>query len=200
MSEDGLSNGNFRFAVSVVALVVIALGILYGLGEAWQATFTDQRLKFTLVLIAIVAEVATVHYIVTIIRHPVEVKLKSAESHSFGLHSCNADPSHCFKIRGKPLPLCARHTGLYSALFFLAVGALLLPSSVVWFTYLLPWTVHLALFLTLTVLVTVEGGLGKAQIIRQSNWIRFIGGIGSAFAWAFFVMFLVSFFGLFLGL
>lgn len=94
------------------------------------------------------------------------------------------------------MPICARHFGLYGTLAVLGLSVLITPTSWVVFAKYFSWNIHLAIFLILLIAVVVEGGLGKAGNINQTNLLRWIGGILSAWGWPFFAMFFISLFGI----
>jgi uncharacterized membrane protein len=176
-------------------LVVIAIGTY----EAIHAQFTNEYLKLGAIIVALLADAIGIHVIVHAVQNRIEVGERFIISNSFGFHSCNADPTHCFVMNGNPMPICARHLGLYGTLAILGISTLLLPSFWITCTKFLPWNVSLAIFFVLLIIVIVEGGLGKAGNIKQTNSLRCVGGILSALGWLFFAFFSLAISGLELG-
>lgn len=171
--------------------------IAFGTYEASQIHFENEYLKFGVVVIAFVVDGVGVHVVTNAVRNRLEVGERFIISNSFGFHSCNADPKHCFRISGKPLPICARHLGLYGILTILLISALFVPNS--WYSLAksMTWNISLGIFIILLVAVVIEGGLGKARIIKQRRLPKFIGGICTGLGWVFFAMFFGLFFNLF---
>lgn len=191
-------NGGFvRFIISMMIFISILIIIGVGSYHALDSKFENEYLKFGVIIVASICEAVGVHVVTNAVRNRVVLGEKFIISNSFGLHSCNADETHCFWINSKPLPICARHLGLYASLFSLGIIILLTYES--WFEFgkVVSWNVHLAIFFILLAIVVVEGGLGKAEVIKQRNSLRCLGGVLTTFGWLFFAMFFGSFFNLF---
>jgi uncharacterized membrane protein len=193
-----VKEGFVRFVFTMCIFGSVLAIIAYGSYEAFHNAngFKNEYLKFGIMVIAIVTEAIGVHVVITAIKHRVEVGEKFVLSNSFGLHSCNADPDHCFKINNVPLPICARHLGMYGSLFCFAIFTLLAYELIFSLGASLNWNVHLAIFLILLATVVIEGGLGKAGIIKQRNVLRCFNGSMTIFGWLFFAFFFSRLFGL----
>jgi len=187
-----------RFIVTMCIFVGILVIIAYGYYEVMHnvSTFENEYLKFGIMLVVISTEAIGIHVVVHAIKHRVEVGERFVLSNSFGLHSCNADPKHCFKVNNTRLPICARHLGLYGTLFFFVIFTLLAYDLIINLGISVNWNVHLAIFLILSAVVVVEGGLGKAKVIKQSNKLRCLNGSLTVFGWLFFAFFFSRLFGL----
>lgn len=177
------------FLSTLIFLIIIAIVICAGLIEAWKSTFINEYIKGGLIIIALFSETSILHYMLSIINKFSEFGIRAYETHSFTIHSCNADPEHCFKINGKPLPVCARHLGYYSTLTLSLLLALLTPPFWITITKLFSPNIHLGIAVICILYNIVEGGLGKAGILtHHSNIFRLIGGFLTALAWDFIIM------------
>lgn len=179
----------------VVSLIVLAVADSR-IDVFLHKQFDDEIFELFVIVILITAHAASVHFIVHAVWRMDEVVKRAKKSHSGGCHFCNADPNHCFKIRKKPLPICARHLGYYGTLIALGVTAPHLVNNWISFIQLVPWEWHFTAFIASLLIVVIEGGLGKAKVIRVSNIVRLSNGAVSAMGLLFFVTLVFSAFGL----
>lgn len=190
-----------RFIITMCIYIGFLGIIIYGSYEALHNAdgFKNEYLKFGIIIIVIITEAVGVHVVINAVRHRVEVGERFIVSNSFGLHSCNADPKHCFKVNGVRLPICARHLGKYGTIFgFVMFGLATYDLNLIMsLGSIIPWNIHLFIFLFLSVFVGVEGGLGKAKVIKQSNKLRCFSGSLTIFGWLFFMFFFGRLFDLF---
>lgn len=185
-----------RFVISMIVFGSILAVIAFGSYEELNTSFTNEYLKFGALCVVAIVEGVGIHVITNAVKHRLEVGERFIVSKSFGFHSCNADPTHCFNMNGKPMPICARHFGLYGTLTVLGLSVLTIPAFWIVFAKSLSWNIHLVIFFILLIAVVVEGGLGKAGNINQTNSLRWLGGVLSAWGWPFFAMFFISLFNL----
>jgi uncharacterized membrane protein len=192
-----LNELTIRYIVTVGALIAIMTLIGIGTAHAWNSDFEDEKLKAFLILIALAIEAVSGEIVIRALMRRGEVSKKLEETHSFGIHACSADPTHCFRIKGKPMPICARHLGYYGGLFVLFISALVIIDFWIWFANILSWNYHFTIGLVLMVCVAAEGGSGKMGIWkRKRRKIRFIGGVIASVVWPFFIMAAINFFNL----
>ncbi len=133
MSEAGSSTQEAN-----ILWALVPLGILIGLGialfvitvnELSHVEFSNETLRLGFVVVIVAVELVDMHLIVHSVTKLTELAVHAKETHSFGFHLCNCDKRRSYKVKGKPLPLCARHLGYYSSLFVLGISYLVSPDS-----------------------------------------------------------------------
>lgn len=177
----------------VISVIVLAIADSR-IGVFLDKQFNDEVFELLVILILIAAHAASVHFLVHAVWRMDEVVKRANKSHSGGCHFCNADPKHCFKMRKRALPICARHLGYYGTLVALGVTLPHLVNYWISFIQLVSWEWHSTAFVASLLIVVIEGGLGKAKVIRVSNLVRLSNGAVSAMGLLFFVTLLFSVF------
>ena len=112
-------------------------------------------------------------------RQPV-VSTGAVGVYAAGSRICHQRPDRCFWIHGRPMPVCARCTGLY-------VSAALAPLALLWATGLSSRRArHLAAIAALPTLVT--WGTEIAGLAHFSNVVRFVAALPLGFVAAWLVI------------
>lgn len=188
-----MDDKTIRYIVQIAAIIALmALLPPAILNYVQEIEFENEIIKFIIIIIVIVVEAVESHIVINAIRNRKEVGRRAKETHACLIHSCNADPKHCFTFKGEPLPICARHLGFYAALFILIIIGLLFYKQITIFAITLQPEVHLSLTFLFMAIVAAEGTLGKMRKIKVPNYVRCIGGVMTILSVFFFIMFFIS--------
>jgi uncharacterized membrane protein len=98
-----------------------------------------------------------------------------------GARVCHQRPERCFRVAGRPLPVCARCTGLYAGAAIAAPVALLLASG-------LSGGRARSIALLAAVPTLVTWSLEAAGFVHPSNTVRAIAALPLGFAAAWLVV------------
>ena len=113
-------------------------------------------------------------------RQPV-FSLAAAGVYSAGARVCHQRPDRCFRVLGRPMPVCARCTGLYAS------AALAAPLALFWASRVSSRRARL--FAATTALPTViTWGIEVAGLAHPSNTARAIAALPLGFAAAWLVV------------
>jgi uncharacterized membrane protein len=103
------------------------------------------------------------------------VSVAAAMIYGAGARVCHQRPERCFSIAGRPLPVCARCTGLYAGAAIAAPLALLLASG-------LSGSRARRLVFLAAMPTIVTWSLEAAGVAHPSNLVRAIAGLPLGFA------------------
>lgn len=113
-------------------------------------------------------------------RQPV-VSLAAAGVYSAGARICHQRPDRCFSIHGRPLPVCARCTGLYASAAFAA------PLAWLWASRVSSRRARLVAMMAALPTI-VSWGIEFAGLAHPSNAARAIAALPLGFAAAWLVI------------
>lgn len=180
-----------RIGLSLIVIIIADTLAVEALHE-----IKNDYLQALVAIVLLAINGTHIHFVLQAIRNIDIVSKKLRETHSGACHFCNADPRHCFKMNGKRLPICARHLGFYGSLFVLGVSLVIGFDNWIYFINNISWKYHFIFFIICLCIVIIEGGLGKAKVIKVRNWVRFSNGIMSTMIVLFFATFMLSIFQL----
>jgi uncharacterized membrane protein len=94
---------------------------------------------------------------------------------------CHRRKDRTIHIKGKPLPLCARCTGIYLCYFLVPFYFLFTPQkNWIWFALLLQ------------IPALIDGGTQLLKLRESNNFLRLVTGISSGLGQVLFIWFFVS--------
>ena len=107
--------------------------------------------------------------------------LAAAGVYSAGARVCHQRPERCFHVHGRPMPVCARCTGLYAS------AALAAPVALFWASRLSSRRARL-LAATAALPTLITWGIEIAGLAHPSNTARAIAALPLGFAAAWLVI------------
>lgn len=173
---------------TITALVFTGLGTIHVFNFLESGEIKNENTVVLIIVFALSVELVGIHSIIHAILHKDEMIKRTKGTQVFGFHLCNRDPEHCFKLSGKPLPLCSRHIGFYGAIVVIGLGSLNFPDFWNWVTHSLSWQNHITIAIIFIIANVAEGGLGKNRNIKSNNPIRCTMGVLAGLAMAFIGM------------